>query len=176
MVIFINGSFGIGKTTVARVLRERLPHSTIFDPEPIGIALLKLTSLRPSARVDDFQDLRLWSSVSVRAIGLIRSVRQIVIVPMAFSNVSYLQRFLSYMRSRDSATFHFCLTAPLAVVRERLAAREVHGASAWQLRRSEECCAEHQAPEFAEHIATEGRSPQEVADEIVARLGLPSAG
>ena len=176
MVIFINGSFGIGKTTVSRILRERLPHSTIYDPEPIGVVLLTLARLWPSAaRVDDFQDLRVWSSVSLHAIGLIRSVRRIVIVPMAFSNVSYLQRFLSYMRSRDSATFHFCLTAPLAVVRERLAAREVRGATAWQIRRSEECCAEHHAPEFAEHIATEGRSPQEVADEIVARLGYVRA-
>jgi thymidylate kinase len=36
MVIFVNGSSGVGKTTVARLLTRRLPRSTLFDPEPLG--------------------------------------------------------------------------------------------------------------------------------------------
>lgn len=35
-VILINGSFGVGKTSVARALRARLAHSAIYDPEVVG--------------------------------------------------------------------------------------------------------------------------------------------
>jgi thymidylate kinase len=172
VIIFVNGSFGVGKTTVSRLLQARLPHSTVFDPEPIGLGLARLSRIWPrKSRTEDFQDLALWRFVSVRGIRLTRWCRQIVIVPMAFSNVLYLREFLSDVRRVDVPTFHFCLTAPHGVVRQRLIAREGRrGPTSWQLRRSAECCSAHQAPEFEEHIATEGRSPEDVADEIAIRV------
>ena len=47
MVVFINGSFGIGKTTVARLLAAQLPNSSVFDPEHIGVVLSRLALLLP---------------------------------------------------------------------------------------------------------------------------------
>ena len=172
MVVFINGSFGVGKTTVARLLVRQLPHSGLFDPEPFGVVLLHLSAhWPPTARVDDFQDLRLWRTASVRLIRAARGLRRTVVVPMTFSNETYLGEFLSGARRHDADTRHFCLTAPLDVVRERLGRREGRrGPSAWLLRRSAECCVAHSRPEFAEHVATENRTPQAVADEILARL------
>jgi dephospho-CoA kinase len=32
MIIFINGSFGVGKTTVAEMLVKRISNSLLFDP------------------------------------------------------------------------------------------------------------------------------------------------
>lgn len=169
MVIFINGSFGIGKTTVARLLVRQLAHGVLFDPEPIGVVLMGLT--RTWRRVDDFQDLRIWRYTAAQLIGALSRVRGAVVVPIAFTNVSYLRELVSHARRRDGATFHFCLTAPLSVVRERLRARETpRGPSEWQLRRSAECCEVHGAPEFAEQIATEARSPHEIAQEILGRI------
>lgn len=55
-MIFINGTFGVGKTTVARLLAQRLPRSMIYDPELLGVVLQRLS--RPFKRIDDFQDLR----------------------------------------------------------------------------------------------------------------------
>jgi predicted kinase len=172
MVIFVNGSFGIGKTTVARLLTQRLPRGTLFDPEPIGIVLMRLAALRPfGAPLDDFQDLGLWRAASIRLIHLLLGIRGTVVVPMTFSNASYLGQFLASVRQRDRETFHFCLTAPLTTVHERLAAREARrGPTEWQLRRSAECCAAHQRPEFAEQIAAGDRSPDDVADEIMRRI------
>lgn len=169
MVIFINGSFGIGKTTVSRLLVQQLPRGVLFDPELIGVVLLRL--LGPWRRVDDFQDLGIWRKSSITLINLICRLRGVVVVPMAFSNESYLRQFLTDVRRRDSETFHFCLTAPLPIVRERLRSREARrGPTQWQLRRSAECCESHRRPEFAEHIATEGRSPREIAQEVVERI------
>ena len=172
MVVFINGSFGIGKTTVARLLAQRLSGSAVFDPEPAGLALRRLALLFPlRERTDDFQDLASWRRTSIRAIGLALRVRKTVIVPMAFSNLSYLGEFLEHFRDRGVPTLHFCLTAPYDVIVDRLRARErQRGPTQWMLRRSAEYCEAHNAPEFAAHIPTADRLALGVASEIAERI------
>jgi hypothetical protein len=39
MIALINGSFGVGKTTIAKLLRNSLPGSAIDDPEWAGSVL-----------------------------------------------------------------------------------------------------------------------------------------
>jgi broad-specificity NMP kinase len=39
MIVVINGSFGVGKTTVAKLIRRSLPGSAIYDPEWVGFVL-----------------------------------------------------------------------------------------------------------------------------------------
>ncbi len=39
MIIWINGPFGAGKTTLAKRLRDRRSKSLIFDPEEIGFVV-----------------------------------------------------------------------------------------------------------------------------------------
>lgn len=41
MIIWINGAFGGGKTTLAEELQRRLPHAILFDPEYVGYLLVK---------------------------------------------------------------------------------------------------------------------------------------
>ena len=36
MIILINGPFGIGKTTTARLLVRRLPGAVVYNPEHTG--------------------------------------------------------------------------------------------------------------------------------------------
>jgi len=169
MVVFINGSFGIGKTTVARLLAAQLHRGAVFDPEPLGLVLMHLGAIG-APRKDDFQDLVAWRWLGTRAIRLARGFRSNVVVPMAFTNLAYLGEFLSYLRDRGVPTLHFCLTAPHSVVLERLHARQRGWPTPWQLRRSAECCAAHQAREFAEHVPTADRTAREVANDIAVRI------
>jgi thymidylate kinase len=172
MVVFINGSFGIGKTTVARLLVRHVSRSTIFDPEPLGLVLAQLARFLPlKERTDDFQDLRAWRRGCVRAIQVATRIRSTVIVPMTFSNASYLAEMVSPFRGRGVLTLHYCLTAPPHVVLERLQGREGRrGPSAWQLRRLAECCAAHQGREFAEQVPTDGRSASDLAMDLAGRI------
>ena len=41
MILWINGSFGAGKTTVAYELERRLEKAFVYDPENIGYFLRK---------------------------------------------------------------------------------------------------------------------------------------
>jgi hypothetical protein len=169
VIVFLNGSFGIGKSTVARHLRSRLPGSAIFDPELVGFVLWRLPGFVPLAGrgTDDYQDLPAWRRWSVRGIRLTRRRRATVIVPMAFTNLAYLRELQDGARAADPDVRHFCLTAPYEVVKARLAPR---GYNAWVLRRAAECCLAHGRPEFDVRIPTEVHSADAVAAEIARRL------
>ena len=48
MIVWLNGPFGAGKTTLAEKLRERRPDLILFDPEVIGF-IVKTTVRRQPA-------------------------------------------------------------------------------------------------------------------------------
>ena len=158
MIVLLNGAFGVGKTTVARLLVERMPRAVLFDPEWIGSVLQRIT------RVEDFQDLRLWRRLTITGIRLLRLMRRDVVVPMAFSNIEYLDEIREGASRFDSRVLHFCLVAPLDVVQARLRER---GAEEWAFRRAEECCRVHGERAFATQVDAATRDPEEIAGELV---------
>jgi len=180
MVIMINGSFGIGKTTVARLLRGSFPGSVIFDPEWAGMFLMRLpgwVKLKGSGS-DDFQHIELWRRSAVAGARLFRLVaRGPLIVPMTFSRRDYFEEVSAGIRRFDPELRAFCLKASLATVRSRLAERgsKTEGpGSEWIARRIVECVAAHREPHFGEPVDTEGRTALEVAEEIAERLRRPA--
>ena len=172
MIVLLNGAFGIGKTVVARALVSRIPDSILFDPEMIGVVLQRTGRLlgRP---VEDFQDLASWRRLTVLGLRAARAVRSNVVVPMAFSNVSYLREVREGVGQFEPQLFHFCLVAPLDVVHARLRERSCDPSDPkqeWSFRRATECCAVHSGDAFAEHVSAVGRSPVEIANGIIERL------
>ena len=65
-VLWLNGAFGVGKSTVAELLRQRLRDAIVVDPEPIG-QYLRL-ALPPDAQTRDFQDMPPWRTITRVAI------------------------------------------------------------------------------------------------------------
>ena len=176
MVIMINGSFGVGKTTVARLLQKALPGSSIYDPEIAGVALMrtgKWFKLTPW-QTDDFQNLSLWRrsvGAGVRIFSRLRSGP--VIVPMTFSCREIFEAVVSDLRSRGADLRLFCLTASLATIEERLAQRRLDPKGeegVWVARRVKECVEAHRDSYFGEAVDTESRSANDVANDILRRL------
>lgn len=181
MIILINGSFGVGKTTVARLLRQRIAGSRIYDPEWVGSILMRLPSIIQlrGRGTDDFQDIALWRRSVVRGIGLTRSfTRATVIVPMAFSDRGYLDEVLDGIRRGGAATMIFCLTASEATIRKRLQQRGENfsrRSGDWAIRKARVCIEAHHDPHFSEPIDTEVMDAEEVANEIIRRLATGKA-
>jgi predicted kinase len=163
VILLLNGAFGIGKTTVARALVARLRRAVLFDPEMIGIPLQRIT------RVDDFQKLRLWRRLTIAGLRITRMLHPNVVVPMAFSNAAYLDEIRDGIRRFEPRVHHFCLTAPLEVVRGRLSSRRSKDMT-WQFRRAAECCAVHTEERFARQVRTDGRPVEEIAQEILGAI------
>jgi thymidylate kinase len=176
MIILINGSFGVGKTTVAKRLVERIPKSTLFNPEIIGFALQRLPEFVPlSGRgTEDFQDIALWRRLTaLTALTINKTAKRTIIVPMAFCKLKYLNQIRSELLGGKAAVHHFCLTAPVEVIYERLEKRGVDPASIdgrWIYARVAGCCEIHSAAEFGKHIETNERTPDEIADEILKTI------
>ncbi|HYC91607.1 MAG TPA: AAA family ATPase [Thermoanaerobaculia bacterium] len=162
VILFLNGAFGIGKTTVARALVARLPRAVLFDPEPLGIVLQRLR------RVDDFQDLALWRRLTILALRLTRLLRTNVVVPMAISNAAYLAELRDGVSRFEPRVRHVCLVAPFEVVRERLRRRGAD-AGEWELRRARECCDVHGEARFAVQVDAQ-REPSAIVEEVLNRI------
>lgn len=58
MIVFLNGPFGVGKSTTARILATLLPDAVHYNPEHIGVGLRM--ALGPFYRAEDYQDLAAW--------------------------------------------------------------------------------------------------------------------
>ena len=175
MYVLVNGSFGIGKTAVARELRLLIPGSAIFDPEWVGLLLMRL----PGYSRSDFQQSPSWRNLLVLGARLFGTFRRTVIVPMAFSELQYLEEVRRGLASSRRPVLHFCLTAPLEVVQARLTARgepEHDPRWAWVHRRAAECCRAHESPGFAVHVAAAGSSPAAIAVHLLRRIKVSGKG
>jgi hypothetical protein len=176
MIVMINGSFGVGKTTVAKLLRDALKGGSIYDPEWAGMVMMRLprwVNLR-GAGTGDFQDIDLWRRSAVAGVRLFRLFAPgPVIVPMTFSRRAYFDDVVEGLRRLDPELNVFCLKASLPTVKKRLAARgtRIEGPGAeWVSRRIVECAEAHRDPHFGEPVETEGRTAPEVAQDITRRL------
>jgi hypothetical protein len=171
VIIMINGSFGVGKTTTAEALLARLPHAIIFDPESVGHLARYITAgLRSGAEdTDDFQDIRIWPPLTVAtARQLFQAYNRPLIVPMTLVNPAYLDPIRTGFGT-IAPVYHFCLVASLSTIQQRLQARG-DGPEAWTIRKAEQYVPQLSAPYYATHLDTEQHSVAEVVDSLLAGI------
>ena len=122
VIIWINGAFGAGKTTLAEELHRRLPDAVVYDPEDVGLMLWK--QMRPNG---DFQYLPSWRELVVAtALSLRRHHADTLIVPMSLIRDAYQAEILGGLADAGEEVLHVFLEADACVLRERLNARVTH--------------------------------------------------
>ena len=170
MIIIINGAFGVGKSTVGRLLWRKIPGSRLYNPEWAGSVLMRIPFLSfKGSGTDDFQDVELWRRSVVHGTRIFHLFSGgTVIVPMAFSRRDYFDEVLVGMREFDDEIRVFCLKAGMETIRKRLEQRG--GEMDWPLRKAKECIEAHQDPHFGATVDTEGVNAEEVARDILGRL------
>lgn len=173
MVIWLNGAFGAGKTTVAAELCARLPGAFCYDPENAGYFLRRNTP--PCCHTADFQDMMLWRQINRQLLALIcRQYPGPVVAPMTVIRPQYWRELTGGLAEEGIRVEHFILEADRRTIIRRLKKR-----SLGMLRREEfalnalDRCLEafSQMPE-ARKIQTEDKSPGRIAEEIAALCGL----
>lgn len=172
MIILINGSFAVGKTTTAELLVQRLYHSMLYDPEMVGAWLAAI--VRPVESFTDFQNLTAWRPLVVETARVLKRVYgRTLVVPMTLWHRPYFEEIVDGLRQVDPHLYHFCLTASLETLSRRLAERQ-HGHTkeslSWIQERFQRCVAAFESPAFAVQIATDEKSPEEIVEEIIRRI------
>jgi hypothetical protein len=173
LIIMLNGAFGVGKSTVAKALVDRLiPNAHLFDPELVGNMVRRVAQgIRTGEEdSDDFQDIALWRSLTVQtAAALLAHYHCTLVVPMTLANPTYFREIKSGFERIDPDVRHFCLMASERTIHRRLLFRG-HLPGSWPWKRTTCCLASLRSPEFAEHLDTEYLTPMQITDKIIEEL------
>ena len=176
VIIWINGGFGAGKTTLAEELHRRLPDAVVYDPEDVGLMLWKWVP-----RNGDFQHLPSWRELVVAtALSLRRHHADTLIVPMSLIRDACRAEILGGLAKAGEEVLHVFLETDADVLRERLNARVTRPDRDWdQAARQlgmtgvdEMVAAAARQPAGTLILRSDRLTPAELADEVLARYGL----
>lgn len=177
MIVWVNGAFGSGKTTLVQELHRRWPTALVYDPEQVGYVLRDIVEV-PTG---NFQDLRLWRrQVVTLALGLLAEYERPILTPMTLVNPGYVAEIFGALNEAYVVVHHFFLKVPAEVLARRIDARTVaphdperdEAARQWGKARIAECVAAVDTLP-AETIFLEGeRPPGDLAHEVLTRIGV----
>ena len=172
MIIWLNGTFGVGKTSTADRLASLIPNGRVFDPETVGVMLRANLADRP---VPDFQDWAAWPPlVAATLIEISRMTGQNVIAPQTVLKRERLEQMLEPLRAADVEVFHVLLDADEAVLRSRIEGADA--TMAWRLDHLNEYrAARSWMVQMADLVVdTVASTPPQIARRIL--VGLPDLG
>lgn len=120
MIIWINGAFGIGKSTAAELLHSQIENSHIYDPEQVGYFLWD-NFPENMKRKGDFQDIKIWRSINYEIIKhMYENFDGTIIIPMTITNLDYYNEILGRLMDNKIEIYHFILSADKNSIKERL--------------------------------------------------------
>ena len=165
MIIWINGSFGVGKTSVAELLKNKIDHSIIYDPEGIGGFLSDLFNHEKS----DFQDYELCRTLNANILQNLSSIYETIIIPMTITNLNYYNEIIKGLENSGTEIKHFILSATKENIINRLDSRK--NSTAWSYKQVDRCIKSFEKNEFgAKIINTDNMTIEDVSTIIIDSL------
>jgi len=164
VIVWLNGPFGVGKTTVAAELVRRRPAARAYDPEKLGWMLKRTVGvLRPG----DYQNLRLWRQGTITGADLRARRVDSLFVPMSVLCLGHAEELIGGLRRRGHEVRHVLLDASPDVLVERIEADQVPDPRVWRLDTVGTYLSARRALRELGHVVdTDDLSPDEVADAV----------
>ena len=176
VIIWLNGGFAAGKTTLAEELHRRLPDAVVYNPQDVGLMLWKW--IRSDG---DFQHLPSWRELVVAtALSLRRHHADTLIVPMSLIRDAYRNEVLGGLAGAGEEVLHVFLAADGGALRERLNARVTRPGRDWDQAAlelgmtpvAEIVAAAARQPHGTLMLRSDQLTPAELADEVLAAARL----
>ncbi|WP_104134806.1 MULTISPECIES: AAA family ATPase [unclassified Cryobacterium] len=132
MIIWLNGTHGVGKTTTAKLVQQLIPESRVFDAEKVGETLMDVHPGLPET--DNFQHWPPWRPLVVEtARHILDYTGGTLIMPMTVLVEAYWREISDGFAAYDIPVRHFLLHTDTKILRERIMGDTVMGPSGFRL-------------------------------------------
>ena len=168
MIIWLNGPFGVGKTTLANLLHQEIPNSILYDPELLGDFFQE--NLPKAVCPEDFQDYPIWRQTTVQIIrDLATKTGQVIIVPMTVFKKEYCQEIIEQGLIEDMCVQHYILVAEKETILDRLNKRTQENNN-WALKHLDNCLQAFEDQIPGRKIETDSLTVDELAEIVLKDL------
>lgn len=168
MIIWINGAFGSGKTTVSNMLSKKIENSKIYDPELIGEVISKLHP--DKLQLSDYQDYSEWREWNRNLLSkLSSSFEGTIIVPMTVYKKDYYDEITLSLIKKGISVKHFLLEVSKEEILNRLRNRD-DGTFEWGKSNVDEILESYNKFDFTAIIPNTQGNPKKTIDDILTEL------
>ncbi|GAA2349758.1 AAA family ATPase [Saccharopolyspora halophila] len=167
MIVWINGTHGVGKTTTSALVQQLIPDARVLDAEKVGETLMDITPGLPWT--GSFQHWPPWRPLVVEtARHVLEYTGGTLVMPMAVLIEQHWREISAGLAQHGIPVRHFVLHADLSTLRRRIESDADLGPSAFRPQHLEPYAAASRAwlHHEAEVVDTTHRTPDEVALQI----------
>ncbi|WP_053914371.1 AAA family ATPase [Streptomyces sp. TP-A0875] len=126
MIVWLNGTHGVGKTTTGALLQRLIPDSRVLDAEKVGETLMDIAPGLPAT--DNFQHWPPWRPLVVEtARRVLDYTGGTLVMPMTVLVEQYWREISSGLARHSIPVRHFVLHADQDTLRGRIARDTVLG-------------------------------------------------
>lgn len=124
MILWLNGTHGVGKTTTSRLVQRLVPGSHVLDAEKVGETLMDVSPPLPAT--DDFQHWEPWRPLVVEtARRLLDYLGGTLVMPMTVLVEPYWHEIRDGLAEHGVPVRHVVLHADEATLRRRIEGEHV---------------------------------------------------
>jgi hypothetical protein len=132
VIVWLNGTHGVGKTTTSALVQRLIPDSRVLDAEKVGETLMDITPGLP--RTDNFQHWPPWRPLVVEtARRVLEYTGGTLVMPMTVLVEQYWREISTGLVRHAIPVRHFVLHADEGTLRRRIDEDTVLGPSAFRL-------------------------------------------
>lgn len=170
MIIWINGPYGVGKSTLAEALRAKLPDSFLFDAEEVGNAVRD--NMPPQFFRETFEEFPLWYELCCRLLKELDAVYDgVVLVPMTLKLRRSSEAIIQRLRNEGIRVAHVMLEADRDTIHDRILLRGEEE-DCWCMRNIENCLTGQREYPCDLRLNSVEKSAEELAGEVIRTFGL----
>ncbi|MBQ0989564.1 AAA family ATPase [Micromonospora sp. H61] len=119
MIVWLNGTHGVGKTTTSALVQHLIPDSRVFDAEKVGETLMDITPGLPAT--DNFQHWPPWRQLVVEtARRVLDYTGGTLVMPMTVLVEQYWREISTGLAQHAIPVRHFVLHADEDTLRGRI--------------------------------------------------------
>ena len=167
MIYWLNGAYGVGKTTVAKRLLPLLRNAHLYDPELVGNGIRD--NYPEALFCETFEEYPIWLETNCRLLKDLHARHDgDIVVPMTLLREASYTAIIERLQSDGIPVRYVFLDADAETLRYRMVDLGREEPDGWCVLHIPVCLAAQAADTHAVHIDTVNRTPEDIADEIAA--------